>query len=438
MSKLARFRNVRAFLTVWSGQTVSLVGSRMTSFALILWVWQLTGQATALAFIWFWVQVPQVLISPFAGVIVDRWNRKYLMMIGDAITGLSTIVLLLLYLTGSLQIWHLYLITAVNAGFGQIQELAYSAAIALMVPKAQYGRASSLEFLASYGSRIIAPALAGVLYPLIGLVGILYIDLITFVIAISTILLTSIPQPTLSDRQPTVTFWQDFRLGFQFIISTPGLLTLLLTSALFQFIHDLGDAVYAPMILSRSQNDAAMFASISAAAGVGGVTGALLMTAWGGPKPRIHGVLGGKIGAGLSKTLLSLGQNSLIWLPSQFCSSLNFPVMGGSEQAIWLAKVKPEMQGRVFATRWMVIQMASPISFLLGGQLADSVFEPAMRAGSPLAQVFSPLFGTGTGAGMALMYGLTSVGLVLIGIGGYTIRSLRQVETVVPDHDAIA
>jgi len=428
----------RAFLLLWSGQTVSLLGSRMTSFATILWVWQLTGQATALSFIWFSVQVPQILISSFSGLIVDRWNRKYLMMLGDTIAGISTVVLLLLYATGQLHIWHLYLISGVNAAFGQIQELAQSASVALMVPHAHYSRASSLEFLSSYGSRIIAPAIAGVLYPLMGLPGILGIDLATFAIAIGLLLIVKIPQLPVPESPQPLRVLQELKVGWQYLRTTPGLLALLLMAALFQFVHDLGDAIYAPMILARSGNDPATFGSVSAAAGLGGVTGALIMSAWGGPQPRIHGMLLGMIGAGVSKTLLGFGRGPGFWLPAQFCSSLNFPVLGSSEQAIWLSKVQPQLQGRVFATRWMTVQFASPFSYLLGGPLADYVFEPAMKPEGTLSRLFAGVLGTGPGSGMALLYILTSLCLVLIGVWGYTFTELRQVEKIVPDHDAIA
>lgn len=437
MPVFSNLRTARPFLTVWSGQTVSLLGSRMTSFATILWVWQLTGQATALSLMWFFILVPQVLISPFAGVIVDRWSRKHLMMVGDTIAALSTVVLLILHLTGHLQIWHFYLTGAVNAAFAQIQELAYSASVVLMVPKAQYSRASSLEFLASYGSRILAPAVAGVLYPVVGLVGIFLLDLATFAIAISTVLFVPVPQPVESDANSALGIWHNMQFGFRYIFATPGLWGFLLMAMLFQFIHDLGDAVYAPMILARSGNDSTVFGTVGAAAGVGGVTGAVVMMAWGGTKPRIHGVLLGIIGAGFSKTLLALGQSPLVWLPTQFCSSFNFPILGSSEQAIWLSKVQPDIQGRVFAARWMMVQLASPFSFLLGGPLADFVFEPALQPGGQLAPLLGQFFGTGTGSGMAVMYALTSIALIGLGLGGYAISSLRQVEQIVPDHDAI-
>lgn len=182
------------YLIIWLGQMVSLIGSSMTAFAFAIWVWELTHQATALALFQVFAQIPQILITPIAGVLVDRINRKLLMIVGDTVGGIVTITVLLLYVTDHLQLWHLYITFAVKRTFEQFQELAYSASISTIVPKQQYSRASSLSFLASNGAIIIAPALAGVLYEIIGLVGILSIDIISFLFAIATVLGVHIPQ----------------------------------------------------------------------------------------------------------------------------------------------------------------------------------------------------------------------------------------------------
>ena len=417
------------FIVIWLGQTVSLIGSQMTNFAITIWVWQLTGQATALALFGLLTQAPRVLVTPFAGIIVDRCNRKLLMMIGDAIACFSTIVILLLYLTNNLQIWHLYLAGAINGIFEQLQELAYLASISMMVSEEQYSRASSIGFLASYGSDIIAPALAGVLYAVIGLIGILIIDLATFAIALLTVLFVRIPEPAHVEPEPfsRANLQQQVVFGCRYIMASPSLLALLVLEMLFWFAHDLGAPLYSPMILARTGNDAKVLASLASAAGIGGVLGALLVSAWGGTKRRIHGMLIGIMGAGLSKTAFGLGQMLLIWIPAQFCSSLNFPLLGSSSDAIWLTQIKPDVQGRVFAARRVSILVASTIGYLIAGPLADYVFEPAMIPGNSLATIFGGIFGTGKGAGMTLLYVISSLGLLLVGLSGYAFRVLREI-----------
>jgi len=184
---------MRTFIIVWLGQLVSTFGTRMSGFALRIWAWEITGQATAIALVAVSTQIPRLLITPFAGIIVDRFNRKLLLIAGDTISVLSTLAILFLYLSGNLQIWHLYVTGAVNGAFNQLQSLAYSASISLMVPKQQYTRASSMGSVLHYGSIIIAPALAGSLYYVIGLLGILLIDVATFFVAIATVLFVPFP-----------------------------------------------------------------------------------------------------------------------------------------------------------------------------------------------------------------------------------------------------
>jgi DHA3 family macrolide efflux protein-like MFS transporter len=437
MRIVKQLASMRTFLIIWSGQTASLVGSYMTTFALTLWAWELTGQATALALVYFFNRLSSVLISPVAGIIVDRWNRKLLLVASDAVAGFSTLIILLLYLTNNLQIWHIYITSTLNGAFGCLQLLTYSASVSLLVPKEQYGRVSSLDFLSSYGADIIAPALAASFYYVIGLRGILCIDLMTFAIAVTTLLLVPIPQPplTATKLQPKKNIWQELFFGFRYILGRPSLMALVVVMSLFQLAHDFGAAVYSPLVLVRSDNNASALASVSMAAGVGGVFGASLMSTWGGPKRRMDGVLMSMVGAGLSKTVFGLGQNLSVWVPAQFCSSFNFPFLGSCSQAILMSKVKPDLQGRVFAANSMSVMVTSPIGYLLGAPLADYILEPAMKPGGSLAPVFGGIFGTGAGAGMALLYVTCAICMLLIGLAGYAFPVLRNVEKVMPDHD---
>jgi MFS transporter, DHA3 family, macrolide efflux protein len=288
---------MRTFTIVWLGQIVSTIGSYMTHFAITIWVWQLTGQATALALVVFFGQVSSILTTLFAGIIVDRVSRKLLIVASDAVAGLSTIFILVLYLTGNLQIWHLYFTEIVNGAFTEIQELAYSASISTMVPQEHYTRASSMGSMLHYGSSIFAPALAGGLYYIIGLQGILAIDIVTFIVAVATVLLVQIPQPAIASRKAFhfKAVVRDLVYGWHYIWINPTLLAILVWGSLFWLFHDLGGSIYSATILARSGNNATVLASLSAAAGIGGVVGAIAISVWGGPKRRIHGFFGGMV-----------------------------------------------------------------------------------------------------------------------------------------------
>jgi len=429
--------SMRNFMIVWVGQLVSTIGSSMTSFAIEIWAWEITGKATTIALVGFFSLLPSIIITPISGVIVDRFNRKLLMMVGDTVAVFTTIIILLLYLTNHLQIWHFYLTGAIVGTFNQFQSLAYSSSVSLMIPKKHYTRASSLEFMSSYGSNIIAPALAGYLYTVIGFLGIWLIDIFTFTIAISSLLLVSIPQPLPTTANENVgNIWQDLGFGWRYINTQKSLLALLVVNLLFWLPHDISNSLYSPMILSRTNNSTLILGSLASAAGFGGVMGAIILSTWGGFKRKIKGVLLGMISAGLSKIFFGLGRTPWVWIPAQFCSSLNFPLNGSSDTAIWLAKVPPNVQGRVFAARSLLLQIASAVGYLIAGPLADQIFTPALQSGGVLVGMFGGLLGTGTGAGIALLYVICAVWMLLVGLVGFSVRVLRDVETIVPDYDA--
>lgn len=408
----------------------------MTQFALTIWVWEFTGKATAIALFSFFFQLPQIFVALFAGLLVDRFQRKHLMILGDTCVALSTISIAVLYSTHHLLIWHLYCLAAVYGCFGYIQNLAYSTSISLMVPKQHYVRASGMSSLVVQASAIIAPALAGSFYPSIGLLGIIIVDITTFFIAIGTLLLIQIPQPPIDTaKSENETIFSKLAFGFRYILSKPSLLAITVAFSSFWFVHQIGETLYQPMILARTGGNAQVLGAVVTAAGVGGVIGGLALSLWGGFKHRVRGMLIGFIGTGLGKIVFGLGQKPLIWIGSQLYSSMNIPLSLSSSSAIWYTKVPPNLQGRVFAADHAIGMTIGTVASLIAGPLADQVFEPAMQTRGLLADIFSPVFGTQTGSGIALLYVFTSICIVLVGIGGYAFRTLRNVEDVLPDHD---
>lgn len=423
---------MRIFTLIWIGQLVSTIGSYMTFFALTLWAWEATGSATALALVSFFLQLTQIPATVFAGIIVDRFNRKRLMLLGDGMMAMATLMLGAFFLTGQLKIWHLYLVAITAGGFGQIQGLAYQASLSLILPKRHYTRASSMASIVHYGSNIVGPALAGALYPAVGLAGIIAVDLATFAVAFGTLLVAPIPQPDASSPAQSERRLRALTFGIRHLWRHPGLRALLLTTALFTFAHDLGGALYQPMILARTQGSAQTLASVSAAAGIGGVIGAVAVAVWGGPKRRVWGVLMGYTGAGLSKIGFGLGRSLPVWLPTQILSSLNFPLLGSCRSALWMDRVASDIQGRVFAANQLAIQSASATAVLIAGPLADRALEPAMLSGNALARLLGSVFGNEPGAGIAVLYTLCALALLMVGLGGWCIPQLMALEGSAP------
>jgi MFS family permease len=271
---------MRAFTVVWAGQVISMLGTAMSQFAYTIWAYEATGKATALALVAFFSFTPTILLSPIAGALVDRWNRKWIMILSDLVAGLSSVAILLLFVHNSLEIWHLYVAGAVAGALEAFQFPAYSAAVTTMIPKKHYARASGMRSLARSATRIFAPMLAAVMLLSIGLAGILAIDIASFVFAIGTLLVISVPQPETADsgQRQQGNIWQESAYGFRYIFACPSMLGLVLVTLILN-LFTLAFVVRNPMILTRTGNDEASLAGVQTAMGAGGVVGGLLLSA---------------------------------------------------------------------------------------------------------------------------------------------------------------
>jgi predicted MFS family arabinose efflux permease len=430
------------FVVVWLGQIISVLASSMTGFGLSLWMYRQTESATAMGLMQVAYITPFLLLSPIAGVMVDRYNRKLMMMVSDLTAVVGTTFILVMYATGHLQFWHLYISAVLNGLGNTFQWPAYSAAISTMVPKEQYGRANGLMSLVEAGPGILAPLLAGMVLAIPnvnGLVWIMAIDVVTFFIAIGALLIVHVPQPekTEEGQKESGNIWQEALYGFKYIFQRPSLLGLQIIFFFGNLFAGIQLTVFTPMILARTAQNSLIFGSVQTAGAVGGVVGGIIMSAWGGFKKRVHGVLAGHILIGLSGMLLGIATGLPLWIPAIILVNLLVPWINSSNQAIWQSKVAPDVQGRVFSARRLIAWFAQPLTPIIGGMLADFVMEPAMRTTTGLSTNFSWLVGTGPGAGMGLLTVFACLGVTLVGLTGYFIRPIRQAETILPDHDQL-
>jgi len=411
---------MKGFTAVWAGQFVSILGTSMTNFALTIWAWEKTGEATALALVGFSFVAPYILMSPFAGALVDRWNRKLVMMLSDLAAGASTLAVLLLFASGRLEVWHLYVTSAFAGAFQAFQFPAFSAAITLMLDKEQYARANGMMSLAHSASNIFAPVAAGILLPIVGIGGIMAFDVVSFLAAVGALVLIHVPQPQVREREKP-SLLQDSMFGFRYILSRPSLLGLQLIFLVSNFTGSIGFSLLAPMILSRTGNDSLILGSVQSAFGVGGVIGGLVMSAWGGPRRKVNGLLLGLTSSSLlGMTTMGLGRGVSVWVAAAFVLMFVNPITNGCSQAIWQSKIPPELQGRVFSTRALIAQASQPLAMFIAGPLADRLAEPAMMPGGALALPLGWLVGTGPGAGMALIF--VAAGIIGASTGGVRLR----------------
>ncbi|MEM6428396.1 MAG: MFS transporter [Deinococcota bacterium] len=426
---------MKAFLIIWLGQTASSVGSKMTGFAVGIWIFEQTGQATALALTNIFASIPTLILVLFSGIIVDRVKRKRLMMAGDTVAGCSTLVLIMLFNAGQLEIWHLYIAYAVNAPFDTLQGLAYQSSMSLLVPKQHYARVSGLATLTWYSGNILSPVFAAAIYSVGGLLGVMLVDILTFIIAIVTVGVSRIPQPTPTPDASSYTIRQQLAYGFRYIWDRPALRTLVVVSCLWTLFHDATPDT--AMVLARTGNDERVLALVGAASGIGGVIASLIVGVWGGPKRRMLAFGWGMVSAGIGKMFKGLGRGITTWAPAQAYTSANFPVMGSARQAVLMAKVDPASQGRFFASLKIATGLVSLVTQILMGPLGDYVFEPAMAEGGALAPYLGGVFGTGPGAGFSVQFTLLGLGMTGVGVLALLQKRLRTIETDLVDHDQV-
>lgn len=425
------------FTIVWLGQIISVLASSMSQFALTIFVFEKTESATALGLMQVFFITPFLLISPAAGVMVDRYNRKLMMIVSDLAGGIATVLILVFQYFGILEIWHLYLASVIYGLGNAFQWPAYSAVISTMIPKEQLGRANGMMSLIEAGPAVFAPFLAGALLGVIGLTGILFIDVITFLFAIGVLMIVHIPQPQKTEEGTKAqgNLLQEAAYGFKYIFARPSLLGLQLTFFLGNLFAGISFTLLPAMILSRTGNDELIFGTVQSAGAIAGVIGGVIMSAWGGFKRRVHGVLIGWIISGVGTAIIGLNGGLTVWAVGVIVVAIVIPLMNGSNQAIWQSKIAPDLQGRVFSARRLIAWLTNPISPIIAGTLADFVLEPQMRTTTTLSQTFDFLVGTGAGAGMSLIIFFCGFFTIFIGVIGYFISAIHNAETLLPDYE---
>ena len=426
-------RRTSTFAVVWLGQFVSLLGSGLTSFAIGVWVFEHTASITQFSLMGLCAVLPRVVLSPLAGTLVDRWDRRWAMILSDVGAGLSTLAIVLLLLFDRLEVWHVYLAVATGAACGTVQWLAYTAVTSLLVPRENLGRANGMVQFGQAVSDILAPALAGFLTAAIRLEGVILIDVATFVFAVGTLLLVRFPRPksVVAGRTEKAPLWSGMSSGWKYVAARRGLLGLLVFVALTRFLWGMVGALVTPMILSFAPSE--VLGAIISTAGGGMLVGSLVMSVWGGPRRRVDGVLYFELLSGVC--FLLMGLRPAFWLigVGAFGAHLTIAIIYGSNQAIWQSKVAPDVQGRVFAVQEMVARAASPLAYLLAGPLADKVFEPLLAPGGPLASGVGQVVGVGAGRGIGLIFVVMGMLKIAVALAGQLDPHIRHVEDELPD-----
>lgn len=422
---------MRKFVVIWIGQLISTIGSGLTGFALSIWIYQETGEAAPFVYTAFFNSLPVVLFSLFAGALVDRLNRRRVMILTDVGAALTTVVLFLLYTSGDLEVWHIYVSSFFASLFNTFQLPAFNASISMLVPKHHLTRANGMVQTGASLEGLLAPVLAGLLVGIIGVGGMMLIDFVTFFAAVGTLLIVTIPQPEMTEAQRAQKILQDIQRGWKFLSERGGLIALAGYIGLVNMLSTSILALITPLILSFS--DARILGLTQMISSLGLLLGGILISSWGGTKRKMTGIYAGVLIAGLG--LMFGGLRPAFWWIAIgiFVFLFPIPTVNAQLRSIIQVKVPPELQGRVFSVVFLIARLGPPIGFLISAPLADQIFEPGMMSGGILAGVFGSLFGVGDGRGIGLMMSLAGVGFWLVTAAMYTHPRLRLVEDELPD-----
>jgi len=431
--QLPAARRMRVFILIWLGQMVSIVGSGLTRFALGVWVYQHTGSATQFALIYLSSSLPVIVISPIAGALVDRWDRRWTMLLSDSGAGLSTLAIAPMLFAGRLEVWHIYLATSVSSTCSAFQSPAYAAATTLLVPKQHLGRANGLIQLGQAVTQLISPVLAGVLVVTIQVQGVILLDFATFLFALVTLLSVRFPtaETTTAGKAGKDSLLREIAYGWTYIMARPGLLGLLIFLAASNFLMGIVGVLATPLVLSFAS--AAVLGTVLTIGGSGMLVGSLVMSTLGGSQRHINSVFGFMLLSGLWILVAGLRPSAPLFATATFLLFFGLPIINGSSQVIFQKKVAPNVQGRVFALTGMLSGLSLPLAYLVAGPLADRVFEPLMVPGGALASSIGQIIGVGPGRGIGLMFIVIGVLTMLATVVAYQYPRLRMVEEELPD-----
>lgn len=416
---------MRKFMAIWASSLVTMTGTALTGFALGVWVYLQTGSTTQLALTFVLAFLPGILFSPLAGALVDRWDRRLILLVSDAVGIGTTLTLALLYTAGHLEPWHIFVTTVIRSSLRAMQVPALNSIVVLLAPKEQIGRANGLMGVANAVSQTVAPAVGGALMLAIGLNGVLFIDCATFFLNVVVLFVSRIPVPPRSQAgaEGKGALRGEIVQGWRVLTANRALVSLALFYAALDLSVGFVDILITPMVIG--------FASVSAlgvvltVGGVGLVLGSVTMASWGGPRRRVHGTAGFAFPLGLFLCVGSLHPSIPLVAVAAFGFMFCSMIIDGTSRSIIGTEVEPDLQGRAFATFNMVTNTVLCSSYLLAGPIADRVFEPLLAKKGALAGSVGNVLGTGPGRGMALLLGLLGLLVLATAVAGYLTPGLR-------------
>jgi MFS transporter, DHA3 family, macrolide efflux protein len=424
--RLSHFAGLRDFLLIWAGQLVSDVGSRLSSFALGIWILSSTGSTTHFAMTFVAMTIPALIVSTVAGALVDRWDRRRTMIVCDSLSSLTMITLAGLRASGHLTVWHIYVAVGAGSLFNAFRTPAFSASIPLLAAREQLPRVNGMAQSGSALAEMLGPMLAGILIGSISLHGILVLDAISFLASVAALAMARIPCPVSVTGYKREGLLGEAAIGWRYVQERPGLLGLLTLSGLRNFVFSIARVLIAPLVLSFS--DPTGVGLQYAISGSGLLLGGIGVMLWGAPRKQIDGVLVFSLLGGVCMAAHGVRPSFTLVAAAGFLLFLMLPTIAASSNSIWQSKVPAVLQGRCFAIQRAMFYASTLLGYFLAGPLSRHVFEPLLEKGGSLAGTVGLIIGTGPGRGFGLMFILLGLLMALVAIIAFTVPAIRQID----------
>lgn len=427
MGKIVDSKGMKAFICIWAGQMISAIGTGLTGFVLGLWVYQKTGSVTLYTYIAMFTVLPGILVLPFSGVLVDRYDRRIIMIFSSLIAGINIATVAFFCFLGRLDLLIICLTMGISSVCNAFQYAAYTASISVLVPEKNLVRANGLVQAGDGAAMLVSPMLASILLAKLDVWGVIIIDFATFIIAVASCLLIRIPMPEKQTNAGTGRriFFKDAIFGLKYIKEHRGLLMLLLFFALINYFVTTVSILSTPLALSFTTP--VILGTALSIAGSGMIFGSIFISAWGGPKRAIKFILSLVLMIGVFLVSCGLKPSVVLVTFSAFCIFFIVPVQQSCSNAIWQTRVPFNLQGRVFSMRRMIAQASIPLAYLSSGNLAEKVFSPLLKL-SAVSNSIGKFIGTGKGREIALMFICMGVLTMIAAFLGFLSPSLREMD----------
>ena len=434
-SKFQTLKPLRPFLLLWSTQSLSALGSGMTSFALVIWAFEQSGSALSTSLLSIASYAPYVLLSIFAGALSDRWNKKATMLVCDTLAACTTAAVLVLLLTGNLAVWHLYLLNALNGLMNTVQQPASEVASTLLIPPEHLQRTSGLRSFSNSLNSILKPILATALLAFGSIHTVLLVDLVTFAAAFCTLLFgIRIPESAAESRQRESVL-TSAKSGLLYLSENRGILDLILFLSTINFTASIYNAALPAMVLSVPNGGEMALGAVNTCAGLAMLVGSLIVSLLPAPKSRVRVICNTLLlSMGTENFILALGHSLPLWCIGAVLGWLPIPLMSANLDLLFRTHIPVEMQGRVYSARNTLQFFTIPLGYFAGGFLVDYIFEPLMAA-QESGSLLTVLFGTGKGSGAAFLFliiGFVGVLPCLIFRRDRHILNLEKTKSIVP------